>query len=144
MMSNNSTTRNIFVIFVMAGLIATVWAWRRGGAGDLEGWGSDLTDAVQQSRSSGKPILVYFTADWCPPCRTMKSTTWSDPQVRDALGSFVAVKVDVDQHPEIAQRYSVQSIPRVLILDGQQRAIGSQAGLITARQMVDWLHSSSR
>lgn len=143
-MDNKGVTRNVFLIFAMVGLIAAVWAWRRPAPGSLDGWGSDLHAAADQSRASGKPVLVYFTADWCPPCKQMKSGTWTDARVREAMQAYVPVMIDVDSQPDIARHYRIQSIPQVMVLDMDQRIVSQQAGLIPAPTMVRWLADASR
>ncbi len=40
-----------------------------------------LTQATELSKETGKPMLVLATADWCPPCQTLKRTTLVDPEV---------------------------------------------------------------
>src|SRR5205085_592332 len=55
------------------------------------------------------PVLVDFWATWCPPCRM------AAPHVKklaaEMAGRAVVVKVDTDQHPELAGRFEVRGIP---------------------------------
>jgi thiol-disulfide isomerase/thioredoxin len=44
-------------------------------------WADNDTSAQQQAVASGKPIILYFTATWCVPCRIMKRQVWADEQV---------------------------------------------------------------
>lgn len=68
------------------------------------------------------PVLVDFGATWCPPCRAM------DPVIARLSREFQVVKVDVDDEAELAARYRVSSIPRILIfLDGN--IIGDHVGV---------------
>jgi thioredoxin 1 len=65
---------------------------------------------------SGSPVVVDFWAAWCGPCRMMA------PIFEDAAaeleGKVTFVKVDVDQHPELAAQYRVQAIPTLVMLSG--------------------------
>jgi thioredoxin 1 len=70
--------------------------------------------------------LVDFTADWCPPCRALSPQI--DALARELGADVVVAKVDVDDHPELAARFGVQSIPAVIFFqDGRavDRIIGA-------------------
>jgi thioredoxin 1 len=65
---------------------------------------------------SERPVLVDFTAAWCPPCRVMKPVLAELAAERDDLR---VVQVDVDEHQRAAARYEVLSMPTfVLFRDG--------------------------
>ena len=65
-----------------------------------------------------KPVFIDFWATWCGPCRMVSPFV---EQLADQYADRVAfVKVDVDEEPELAQRFRVASIPNlVLIKDGE-------------------------
>jgi thioredoxin-like negative regulator of GroEL len=131
---------NVLLLFMMVALVGGVWAYRS--SGDTVGWRDNLEAARTEARSSNKPLVVYFTADWCPPCQQMKKTTWADSQVTTALGSYVPVKIDVDAQPQVAQQFQVRSIPFVVVLDRSERVVGTRAGLVDASSMTQWLDAS--
>ena len=68
--------------------------------------------------ASEKPVLVDFWAEWCQPCRMLAPTI---EQVATKYDGKVKVgKLDVDGNRETALKYSIQSIPTVvLIKDGE-------------------------
>ena len=67
---------------------------------------------------SDKPVLVDFFATWCGPCR-MQGPIIEELAVE--MGNKVKIgKMDVDQNPQIAQKYGIMSIPTIIIFkDGE-------------------------
>ena len=93
-------------------------------------WRTDFDAALAEARSSGRPVLVDFYADWCPPCLAMKHDVWPDPEIGRAVSTgFVALQVDVDRQPDLAARYEVESIPTVLVIDAEGRVLRSASFL---------------
>ncbi len=58
---------------------------------------------------SNLPVLVDFSADWCGPCKMMAPLI--DQLADEYEGEMKIGKINVDQAPDIAQKYNVMSIP---------------------------------
>jgi thioredoxin-like negative regulator of GroEL len=86
-----------------------------GGAQEIE-WQPSLDAAISEAKRSGRPIVVDFFATWCGPCKMMDEKTYPDPSVAAEAQRWVMVRVDVDKHPQIAQRYNVTAMPTVAFL----------------------------
>ena len=68
---------------------------------------------------NNRPMIVDFSATWCPPCRQLKPIF--EKLAEDFKGRIDFVTVDVDENPELSQAYGVQSIPMMVFInkDGQ-------------------------
>lgn len=86
--------------------------------------------------NDSRPVIVDFHALWCSPCK-MQSPILKE--VANELGERVRViKIDVDQNPEISSRYSVQSVPTIILFkNGKQ--IWRQSGVATKSQLKNVL-----
>jgi len=68
----------------------------------------------------GRPVLVDFTAGWCPPCRAIAPAL--EEIAAEQSDRLAIAKVDVDAEPEIAARFGVQSLPTLVVfVDGEER-----------------------
>jgi thioredoxin 1 len=61
-------------------------------------------------------LMVDFWAEWCAPCRAIAPTL--DELARESGGKVTLAKVNVDEHPALAARYGVRSIPTILLIKG--------------------------
>jgi len=73
----------------------------------------DWSSEVEQS---SLPVLVDFWAPWCAPCRVIGPTIES--LAAEFAGRVKVGKVNVDEQPELAERFGVSSIPTLLVVSG--------------------------
>ncbi len=104
-----------------------------------------ITDALFEREvvQSDIPVLVDFWAPWCGPCRTM------DPVLKDLArelsGRLKIAKLNVDENPQIAGRFGVQSIPTMLVMRNGQVAdhwVGAIPGPALRSRLARWLAQS--
>lgn len=99
-------------------------------------WRTDLDAALAEAGQRGVPVLVDFTASWCPPCIAMKHEVWPDAEVGRLIeAGVVPVMIDVDRDPRTADRFDVTGIPTILLLDAEGRVL-EQAGYLPRSGML--------
>lgn len=65
---------------------------------------------------SATPVLIDFWAPWCGPCRMVAPAV--EEMATEYAGKLKVGKVNVDDHPAVAQRYGITGIPALLFFDG--------------------------
>lgn len=109
---------------VLAALLTAV-----SGANPATGWRSDFAAAQAEAVRLDKPLLVHFYADWCGPCKRMDREVLHSPEfLARANRQVIAVKIDIEQHRGVAERYGVQSLPTDLFLAPDGRVLGMMNG----------------
>lgn len=71
------------------------------------------TDFQREVLEAKEPVLVDFTATWCPPCRFIAPIV--DALATEYKGRMKVAKLDVDLHQTSAQEYGVRSLPTLLL-----------------------------
>jgi len=96
--------------------------------------GANLEDQLAGAQGT---VLLDFYADWCGPCR-MQSRILHELESEVAERGSLIVKINVDEHPEIAERFAVSSLPTLLVVnDGEVR--NRKIGLTDKDQLLAWI-----
>ncbi|MFD0276763.1 thioredoxin [Kitasatospora sp. NPDC127111] len=100
---------------------------------------TDETFATEVLGAEG-PVLVDFTADWCPPCRQMVPVLAEI--AREEAHRLTVVSLDVDRNPEAQARYGVLSMPTLMVFRGGEpvrSVVGARAKARLLRELDDVL-----
>ena len=78
------------------------------------------------------PVLVYFTAAWCGPCKQFGPLL--EKVVAGSKGKVKLVRVDIDKSPQLAQQFRIQSVPMVYVF-AQGQPLDAFSGALSESQL---------
>lgn len=110
-------------------------------------WITSFEDGKKMALASNKFMIVDFSATWCGPCKKMDSESWSDTEVNQVLENYIQVKIDIDQERDLAEKYGIQGVPNMSIMDGNGKVLYSFSGYYDAiglkRELIKFAFSTS-
>jgi thioredoxin 1 len=85
---------------------------------------------------SAEPVVVDFFAEWCGPCKAMAPAL--EQVAAELKGKVKFAKLDVDQNPNVTQRYRIQAMPTLMIFKNGVVA-AQRVGAVQKKQLADWV-----
>ena len=77
--------------------------------------------------------IVYFSAPWCQPCKTL------GPIMDGLAGEGINLKkVNIDYDTLFAQKYNVKNIPTLVLTDLEGNELGRKVGIQTRQEILNW------
>ncbi len=106
-------------------------------------WSADLTAALQQARTTHRPVLIEFGAAWCEPCQWMEREVLPRREVAAALEAWIPVHIDIDAQPHVQDRYGVEAVPTFVALSPEGRELRRAAGSMPPEQFIAFLRAAA-
>ena len=94
-----------------------------------------LKDEILNELIGNGKVLVDFYAEWCMPCKMLGETL---EEIVSLNKDVKIIKVNVDEHPELARSYVVMSIPH-LILYNDKNIVEQHIGMMEKEKLLDWI-----
>jgi thioredoxin 1 len=94
--------------------------------------------------TSQRPVIVEYWAEWCGPCRMVAPVL--DSIAADYASVIDLVKVNVDENPDTARKYSVLHVPTISVFSGGRlvkQVIGARSKSALLREFADVLEPAA-
>ncbi|MGX9936320.1 thioredoxin [Advenella kashmirensis] len=85
------------------------------------------------------PVLVDYWAPWCGPCKAIAPLL--EEASRDYEGRVQVVKVDVQDHPEVAAKFGIRGIPTLMLFKNGE-AVATKVGAVNKTQLTGFIDES--
>ena len=107
-------------------------------------WNSYSRESLVRAREDGRPVFIYFHADWCEPCHELDAKTYSNQEVVRLARRFMMLKADLTAGDDPAvellmERYRIRGVPTLVFLrpDGGEMTSLRGTGFETAGTFID-------
>ena len=97
-------------------------------------------DFAEIAENATVPVLVDLWASWCGPCRMVSPAL--EQLAKEKAGQVKLVKVDIERAPKLAQRFSVQAVPTLMVLH-RGEVIARQPGAAPLDALRSWLDDAT-
>ncbi|MBK1781114.1 thioredoxin TrxA [Advenella sp. WQ 585] len=88
---------------------------------------------------SDKPVLVDYWAPWCGPCKAIAPVL--EEVAKEYEGRLQVVKVDVQDHPEVAAQFGIRGIPTLMVFKNGE-AVATKVGAVNKAQLTSFIDSA--
>ena len=107
-------------------------------------WTNDIESAQKIANSSDKNMMIFFTAEWCSPCRIMKRKVFADSEVMKAIDAeVVPVEIDIDDpnNEQLVKQYNIGATPTTIFIDPQGKVIDYAVGKVEKSKFLEMLEN---
>lgn len=105
-------------------------------------FGTSYSAALETAKKEGKPVILVFSAVWCPPCQSMKKNVYPSAEVKPLHEKFVWAYLDVDDeaNAKAAEKFSVEGIPHVQFLNSEGKGVDKVVGGVPPAEFAGLLN----
>jgi len=105
-------------------------------------WNDDMVSAQKLADSSDKNIMLFFTGEWCSPCRIMKREIFGDKEAMNAINAkVIPVEINIDDPnvEELVKHYNIGATPTTVLIDPEGNVIDYAVGKVGKTEFLEML-----
>jgi uncharacterized protein len=122
-------------------LLALLFCVKLEGADKVE-WQPWSDSIFEQAKQQGRFVLLDLGTGWCHWCHVMEEITYADPSVVDLIRShYLAIRVDADSRPDLANRYEDYGWPATIVFNSDGSEIVKRQGYVPPKPMASMLQA---
>ncbi|NRD23609.1 thioredoxin family protein [Winogradskyella litoriviva] len=130
--------------FWLTFLVVSLWyAWYSFYAPSNDiAWTNDIESAQKHANDSDKNIMIFFTAEWCSPCRIMKRQVFADSEVMKAMhAEVVPVEIDIDDPnaKALVKHYNIGATPTTVFINPEGKVKDYAVGKVGKTKFLEML-----
>jgi protein disulfide-isomerase len=153
-MNNNKNNSNLkpskkkshpfWQFFWLTFLVVSLWyAWYSFYApSNTITWESNIESAKKLANNSDKNIMIFYTAEWCSPCRIMKRQVFADNEVKKAIDAkVVPVEININDpnNEQLVKQYNIGATPTTIFINPQGKVIDYAVGKIEKTKFLEMI-----
>ena len=108
---------------------------------------NDWSLALKTAKNENKLVFLDIYATWCGPCKMLKQYTFSDKAIGEFFNkNFISVSVDGEKGvgPQLAQQFSIEGYPSLIITDAEGKPVLLTAGYMPASDLLKFANEALR
>ena len=111
--------------------------------GESVNWVSDYHLGMTQASEQKQAAMLFFTADWCPPCVELKKHIFTDPKVVTASRPLVNISIDVDAYRQVMLDHKVRGIPAIFFFNPLNQKTEKFTGPRSVKNFVKHMNAAA-
>jgi thioredoxin 1 len=100
----------------------------------------DVSNFQSEVLDSSEPVVVYFWAEWCGPCKMIAPSL--EEIAVEMAGKVKVAKLNIDENPELAAQFGVRSIPTLAIFKAGEVA-DIKVGAAPKSALSSWISNAA-
>lgn len=141
-------THPFWKFFWLTFLVVSLWyAWYSfyAPSNDIV-WENNIESAQNLANNSDKNIMIFFTTEWCSPCRIMKRQVFADNDVMKAMDAeVIPVEIDIDDSnaEALVKQYNIGATPTTIFINPQGNVMDYAVGKMDKSKFLEMLENQS-